>query len=161
MSEQPHGTAASYRRWCRCALCKAAKSAERRLAYQKERAGQVSRPMGRPRTFTDVVCQSGPHRLTADEVRKGLKRCRECRAKAPALPRVYPKATRHHPYTEAYMKRPDLKAPRSWWIDAPRNITALAEAEVPRMRRGVSVYVDMERMEPRSVAKKSMRSQPL
>jgi hypothetical protein len=122
----------------------------------------VSKPMGRPREFSDVTCQTCPAKLTKDEAfGKGLKRCRECRAKAPALPRVYAKAVRKPVYAESWMKRDELKAPTSWWIGAPRNLTALAEAEVPRMRRGVSHFVDMDSREPSSVAKKSLRSQPL
>jgi hypothetical protein len=107
-------------------------------------------------TFTDAICRSCPAQLTVTDTTHGMRRCKSCRTAAPTG-----QGKARPVYSESYMARPELKAPRSWWVDAPRNLTAVAQAEVPRMRKGVSHFVDHESREPSSVAKKSLRSQPL
>jgi hypothetical protein len=107
-------------------------------------------------TFTDAICRSCPAQLTVTDTSHGMRRCKACRTAAPTG-----QGKARPVYAESWMVRPEQKAPVSWWINAPRNLTAIALAEVPRMRRGVAHFVDMDSMQPGSVATKSLRNTPL
>lgn len=58
----------------------------------------------------------------------GTRNCPKCRSKRDMTPK-------------AHVLKEQPKTTRSWWIDVPQGqMTATAQQEVPRMRRGVNYY---------------------